>query len=121
MIHDAYKSGATQAILGPGHGATIPDVLWGGFLDATLTLLGMTGTTVNHNSFGATATGVDNIEIIDAGVAGAGWAPEWFGLFDGSSGAQLVLAIPITPFSPAAGDSMIFAVGDLVYNAVNVP
>lgn len=119
MIGDNYLSRAVQAIIGPNHALTIPDVLWGGFLDENLDLIAMTGQTVPHAAFGPTDTGVTNITPIECGVAGAGWDIRAFGLFDASAGGSLVALAVLSPATPDEDETLIFNVGDLTFTFVS--
>lgn len=115
MIGATYKSAAVQAVLGPGHSSVIPDVLWSGWLDSGLSVLGMTGLTVSHDSFGEVTDGVANTVEIDGGLAPAGTITH-FGLFDAASSGNLIAYAPVTFAStPAEDDPLLFAVGDLTF------
>ena len=115
MIGSEYTSFAVQAVIGAGHSSVIPDVLWGGWMDAGMVVLGYSGVRVPHESFGPVTDGVANITPIDGGVAGASWAPAHFGLFDAKTGGNLVASAAATMDAPATGQALIADVGDLVF------
>lgn len=110
-IGSTYTSAAMQAIIGPNHAATIPDVLWGGWLDTAGDVVAMTHLPVPHSSFGPVANGVENTSSIDAGVLPAGVPPLYFGLFDAETGGALVAFCTVTYDTvtpPSPGDPMQF-------------
>ena len=74
----------------------------------------MAGTSVTQDAFGASETGVTNVETVDAGVAGTGWTVDAVGLFDAEDG-DLVVSAVVTEFTPAEGDPLFFAPGDLTF------
>lgn len=115
MIGANYKSKAVQAVLGDGHSAVIPENLWGGWLDNLDALIAMTGLTVPHAAFTETTDGVINSAVIDAGVAGVGWNPYSFALYDAASGGDIVLVAAVTPFTPTDGDALVFPIGSLTF------
>lgn len=115
MIGEEYTSKAIQAVLGPQHSPLFPENLWGGWLDASMDVLGYSGIRVPHASFGEIADGVANIAVIDGGLAGASWTPAFFGLFDAASDGTLVIAAPVTMDAPATGQALIADVGDLTF------
>lgn len=114
-IGAAYSAKVVGAFIGPAHSSLIPTVLWGGWLDATYTLIAMTGLPVSHDSFGEVTNGMANIEAIDAGVAGVGWTPYYFALFDAASAGNVVCAAAVTPWTPATDALLVANVGDLVF------
>lgn len=115
MIGDDYKSAAIQAVIGPAHSSAIPDVLWGGWLNGSLTLLEMTGLTVSHDDFGPITDGVANTTDIDAGACPS-TTPAYFGLFDAESSGNLVAYAAVT-FSdtPTEDESLTFLTGELTF------
>lgn len=116
MIGPTYQSAAAQAVLGPSHSALIPSVLWSGWLDATGTLVAMTGLTVSHDVFGAATGGVTNTALVDCGVAGTGWTIAKLGLFDAAASGALVASADLpAALSPAAGDPLVFDIGGLTF------
>lgn len=115
MIGPTYQSIAAQAVLGPSHSALIPSVLWSGWLDATGTLVAMTGLTVSHDLFGPATGGVENTALVDCGVAGAGWTIAAVGLFESPVGGLIVSADLPAPVSPTEGDPLVFEAGALVF------
>lgn len=115
MIGDAYRSAAIQAVIGPAHSSVIPDVLWGAWLDGTLTLLAMTGTTVSHDDFSESGEGVANSVAVDGGVCPS-TVPSYFGIYDAATSGVLVAYAPVTfATAPSAGDPLEAAVGELVF------
>lgn len=116
MIGSAYTSKAIQAMLGPAHSSVIPDVLWVGLLDATETLIAMTGLTVSHDDFGPVTDGVANTTVIDCGVAGASWSIAYVALFDAASGGDVIARAAVSPaVEPTDGDTLAIPAGDLVF------
>jgi len=116
MIGSTYQSKAIQAVLGPAHSSAIPSVLWSGWLDGSLTVLSMTGLSVGHSTFAATATGVANSAEVDGGVCPS-TVPTYFGLFDSASGGDLVAYATATfETTPSAGDSLTFAAASLAFD-----
>jgi hypothetical protein len=114
MIGEDYTSKAVRAVLGAGHSELIPENLWGGWLDASLDVLGYSGIRVPHETFGAVDGGVANLDAVDGGLAGDSWAIAWFGLFDAESDGNLVIAAAVTA-TPGEGDPLIFDAGDLTF------
>lgn len=117
MIGSEYQSAAIQAVLGAGHSDVIPDVLWGAWLDDTLTVLATTGNFVPHESFEPVAGGVANTVTVDAGAA-----PEsvgdvaYFALLDASDDGEIVAYAPVAfDESPSEGDPLAFEPGELVF------
>lgn len=114
MIGSTYTSKAIQAVLGPSHSGVIPAVLWGGWLDSGLSVLGYSGISVPHDVFGPATDGIVNIDTVDGGVAGTGWTIAYFGLFDAASGGNLVAYAAVTA-TPSAGDPLLFTAGNLTF------
>lgn len=115
MIGATYQSRAIQAVLGPGHSIVIPDTLYSGWLDASLDLIAMSGTTVAHEQFGESGLGVANIETIDAGLAPAD-EPAFFALFDDAVDGEVVAYAPVTfDTPPVDGDPLAFEAGELTF------
>jgi len=116
MIGPTYRSKAAQAVLGPSRSALIPSRLWLGWLDASGTLIAMSGMAVAQTVFGPATDGVTNVSDIDAGVAGSGWTIASVGLFDASTSGALVAAadLPATA-SPSTGDTLVIEAGALTF------
>lgn len=118
MIGSTYTSKAVQAVIGPAHSSVIPDVLWSGWLDASLAVLGMTGMTVSHDDFGPITGGVANISDIDAGTAPVGTIAH-FAVFDAATSGALVAYASVTFAStPTTGDPLVFAPAALEFEYV---
>jgi hypothetical protein len=115
MIGSTYRSKAAQAVLGPSHSGLIPEVLWTGWLDATGTLVAMTGLTVAHSLFGPATNGVTNTATVDCGVAGTGWSIKALGLFDAAAGVLIVAADLPAVLTPALNDALVFEPGNLLF------
>lgn len=117
MIGPAYASRAVQAVLGPSRSQLIPATLWLGWLDSTGAVITVTTTSLSHDIWEPTATGVTNHDPIDAGPAEAGWVIHAVGLFDSPTGDIVASAALPEPVSPAEGDLLVFAPGGLVFEA----
>lgn len=114
-VGPSYTSRAAQAILGPAHSMVIPEVLWGGWLDADGELIAMTGLPVAHDDFGPASNAVVNSVTVDAGLAPA-VTPTRFGLFDAASGGDLVIYAEISFDEPPVEDEpQSFAPGTLAF------
>lgn len=115
MIGAAYTSLGAQAIIGPAHAPTIPEVLWPGWMDTDLNLLGMVGEALSHDQFGPVENGVANIEAIDGGLAGAGWNIGGLALYDAEVGGLIIVVALVTPYEPEEGEVLTLGPGMLVF------
>lgn len=117
MIGPEYASIAVQAVLGPDRSGLVPAVLWLGWLDEFGDLIAMAGVQVPHEVWGATDTGVANVEPIDAGLAGDGWEIHAVGLFDAEVDGSLVVSAALpAPLLPLEDDPLAFDVDGLVFD-----
>lgn len=114
MIGSTFQGSAVGAVIGPAHSSLIPDVMWGGWLDSGLVLLGMTGATVSHDAFDVVGTGVENIALIDAGDLPAGTIAH-FGLFDDAAGTNVIAYAAVDLTGLSAGDPVAFDAGALTF------
>jgi hypothetical protein len=101
VIGPAYRGKAARAILGSARSQLFPAVLWSGWLNTAGQLIAMTG--VSHRN--------------DDTVFGLnGWQIAALGLFDAADGTLVASADLDTPATPAAGEPLFFAVGDLTFS-----
>ena len=119
MIGAAWRSRAAQALLGPDRSALIPSTLWVGWLDATDTLVAMSGTSYPASAFTGFGDGVTTTQTLDGGVAGTGWAIKAVALYDAATSGSIVASASLpAPVTPTSGASLRFVAGALSFVAV---
>lgn len=111
-VGSEYQAPAVGSIIGPNHGSSIPDVMWGAWFDASVALIEMTGNTVAHDAFGQNSTGVANIVNVDAGVLPTGAA--FFALMDAETSGQIIVIASFTT-DAMVGDPIVFLIGTLQF------
>lgn len=116
-VAPAFHAVVVQALLGPDRSPLAPETLWLGWLDADGELIAMSGTSVPHEAFGATESGVENADPVDAGVAGSGWVIAAVGLFADPNGEELFVTATLDePLEPDDEDELAFDVGGLAFD-----
>lgn len=120
MLGAAYLNKAVRAVLGSSRSQLFPAVLWSGLLDPDGILIAMSGQSHPNTdaTFGESGGIVVNVTALDLGVAGPGWTIGQVAFYDAPTGGQYVLGATLdTPYSPAVGDPLVVAVGDLQFTA----
>lgn len=116
-VAPGFRAAAVQALLGPDRSPLAPETLWLGWLDANGDLIAMSGASVPHEVFGATESGVENVDPVDAGVAGSGWVIDAVGLFADPGGEDLFVTATLDePLEPDDEDELAFDVGELAFD-----
>lgn len=120
-LDTAVKGAIIGSVVGPNHSPLMPAAFYGAWLDGSDVVLAMTGATVPHAAFeivGATAT---NTAVVDGGVCPA-TVPTKFALMDTATGDTIMLPPVTVTFSetPAEGDPLSFAPGELVFEYTEV-